>query len=51
MKDDELLNDWFAKYMTTPKFPDLSKELNEQRIAKVAGISYINGKKKAAQTR
>jgi hypothetical protein len=43
--DDELLGDWFARYMTTPKFPELSEELKEKRLAKLGKENYINGEK------
>ena len=43
--DDELLGDWFARYMTTPKFPELSEELKEKRLVKLGKENYINGEK------
>jgi 50S ribosomal protein L16 3-hydroxylase len=43
--DDELLGDWFARYMTTPKFPELSQELQEKRLARLGKEVYINGEK------
>ena len=44
--DDELLGDWFARFMTTPKFPELPEELKEKRLAKLGKENYINGEKR-----
>ena len=41
--DKTLLGDWFARYMTAPKYPDLADELDEERCASVNGKQYING--------
>lgn len=43
--DDELLADWFARYMTRSKYPELSQELKEIRLAKLGEEIYLNGKK------
>ena len=47
IKDDALLNDWFARYMTQPKYPDLSEDLDEKRVAEAGGIRYVNGEQNA----
>ncbi|TNE77925.1 MAG: cupin domain-containing protein [Gammaproteobacteria bacterium] len=41
--DQTLLADWFARYMTAPKYPDLVEELGEERRANTGGKSYLNG--------
>lgn len=41
--NEELLGDWFARYMTTPKCPELAEELAEQRRATFLGKHYYNG--------
>lgn len=41
--DRQLLADWFARYMTAPKYPELLHELEEQRQASVDGRYYLNG--------
>jgi len=39
----DLLADWFARYMTAPKYPELVDELDERRSARVGGRRYVNG--------
>lgn len=46
IENDELLNEWFARYMTLPKYPDLSEALGELRIAQIGKTHYINGERK-----
>lgn len=41
--DEALLTDWFARYMTTPKYPECVEDSNEVRIAKTAQHVYKNG--------
>jgi 50S ribosomal protein L16 3-hydroxylase len=41
--DDALIADWFARYMTSPKYPDLTGLTDEQRTASVNGRRYRNG--------
>jgi len=43
LKSDELIGDWFARYMTLPKYPDLLDQTQERRRAKYAGRVYVNG--------
>lgn len=43
LEDDALIADWFARYMTSPKYPDLTELTNEQRTASVNGRRYRNG--------
>ena len=45
LDDDELLADWFARYMTAPKYADLESETGEQRRARVNGVEYLNGER------
>jgi 50S ribosomal protein L16 3-hydroxylase len=41
--DEQLIGDWFARSMTTPKYPDLVHLTAEQRQATLAGKTYRNG--------
>ena len=43
LDDDELVADWFARFMTAPKYPDLLKTSEERRQANVMGRDYSNG--------
>ena len=43
LDDESLLSDWFARYMTSPKYPDLLDEVDEDREASVNGECYFNG--------
>lgn len=43
LEDEQLLSDWFARYMTAPKYPELLGEVNENREASVLGQQYQNG--------
>lgn len=45
LSDDHLLQDWFARYMTTPKYPEYTDDTGEARIASVAGVRYQNGER------
>ncbi|MDX2464066.1 MAG: cupin domain-containing protein [Porticoccus sp.] len=45
LDDEALLADWFARYMTSPKYPELTEETGEHRTAVVAGNTYLNGEK------
>ena len=46
LDNEKLLADWFARYMTSPKYPELVEETGELRSAKTAdGSSFINGEK------
>jgi 50S ribosomal protein L16 3-hydroxylase len=38
-----LVADWFARYMTAPKYPDLLDASGELRQAQVQGREYLNG--------
>ena len=40
---DELVADWFARYMTAPKYADLLEVSGERRRANVMGRGYLNG--------
>ncbi|WP_438951952.1 cupin domain-containing protein [Porticoccus sp.] len=42
-EDKALLSDWFARYMTAPKYPDLVDEADGDRRASIAGKAYLNG--------
>ena len=43
LDDDDLLADWFARFMTAPKYPGLEELSNEQRRAIARGVLYENG--------
>ncbi|MCB1668428.1 MAG: cupin domain-containing protein [Porticoccaceae bacterium] len=43
LEDDALLADWFARYMTTPKYPELVEETDERRVARTQLRKYVNG--------
>jgi 50S ribosomal protein L16 3-hydroxylase len=43
LSDDELIGDWFARFMTAPKYPDLVEQTEEQRRASINGRNYHNG--------
>jgi len=43
LEDESLLADWFARYMTAPKYPELVLGSEEQRRASIAGAIYVNG--------
>jgi 50S ribosomal protein L16 3-hydroxylase len=43
LQDDALLTDWFARYMTAPKYPDLLEDTEEYRCANTDMQHYING--------
>ncbi len=43
LDDEALLSDWFARYMTSPKYPELSGEVDENREAEIKGKRYQNG--------
>jgi 50S ribosomal protein L16 3-hydroxylase len=45
LDDDELLADWFARFMTAPKYAGLEEETGERRRARVDGVSYENGER------
>lgn len=43
LADDALIEDWFCRYMTAPKYPDLTDLTRESRTAKINGRRYCNG--------
>jgi ribosomal protein L16 Arg81 hydroxylase len=43
LNDDDLIADWFARFMTFPKYPDLQEQTAEQRNARVGNRRYRNG--------
>lgn len=43
LNDPELLGDWYARYMTRPKYPDQLDITGEQREALWRGQRYCNG--------
>ncbi|MBT8144339.1 MAG: cupin domain-containing protein [Gammaproteobacteria bacterium] len=46
LDDDELLADWFARFMTAPKYPDLVDQTAERRLARVNNVVYQNGERR-----
>lgn len=45
LDDDELLADWFARFMTAPKYAGLEGDTGEKRRARVNGVVYENGER------
>ena len=46
LNNQELLADWLARYMTSPKYPELVEETGELRTARTEdGNTYSNGEK------
>ena len=45
LDSDELLADWFARFMTAPKYAGLQSETGEKRRARVNGFVYENGER------
>ena len=46
LDNEQLLADWFARYMTSPKYPELVEETGELRTAQTEdGSTYSNGEK------
>lgn len=43
LDNDDLIADWFARYMTRPKYPGLEEITEEQRTAQALGRRYRNG--------
>ena len=43
LDDKQLLGDWYARYMSRPKYPDLVEMSGEQRIVTWRGARYCNG--------
>jgi 50S ribosomal protein L16 3-hydroxylase len=45
LDNDELLADWFARFMTAPKYAGLEGETGERRRARIDGVTYENGER------
>lgn len=45
LDDEDELADWFARFMTQPKYPEIIEATEEQRVATIAGQPYINGER------
>ncbi len=43
LADDDLLADWFARFMTAPKYPELEDLTGECRVARIGERKYENG--------
>ena len=43
VNDRDRLADWFARYMTTPKYPDIKTAVPEHREMHYQGRRYVNG--------
>lgn len=43
LDNDELIGDWFARYMTSPKYPDCMDASSEHRSATWRKKHYLNG--------
>lgn len=45
LDDSALLGDWYARYMSRPKYPDLLELSGEQRTLQWRGVCYCNGER------
>ena len=43
VEDDALIADWFARFMTQPKYAHLEDLTGERRTAMAGGVRYENG--------
>ena len=43
INDDDLISDWFARFMTATKYPELEEVTEEERHASIRGRRYFNG--------
>lgn len=43
LEDEDLIAGWLARYMTSPKYPDLLEMTSEERTARVNGRVFRNG--------
>jgi ribosomal protein L16 Arg81 hydroxylase len=43
INDDDLISDWFARFMTATKYPELEEMTEEERHAIIRGRRYFNG--------
>ncbi|MCR9278723.1 MAG: cupin domain-containing protein [Pseudomonadaceae bacterium] len=43
LDDDAVLADWFARFMTRPKYPEIIEATEERRSVTIAGQRYVNG--------
>ena len=47
VEDEQALADWFARFVTNPKYPDLVQQSGELRRARINGHTYVNGELEA----
>lgn len=43
LDDQVFFEDWFARFVTTPKYPHYAHLTGEQRRATIRGLTYVNG--------
>ena len=43
LTQDGLIEDWFARFMTAPKYPDMEEQTRESRLARINNRLYRNG--------
>lgn len=43
LDDDDALEDWLARFMTQPKYPEIIEATEERRTVVVSGRRYVNG--------
>ncbi len=43
LSEEGLIEDWFARFMTAPKYPDLEAQTQESRLARINNRLYRNG--------
>ncbi|MEM7097220.1 MAG: cupin domain-containing protein [Pseudomonadota bacterium] len=44
VEDEARFADWFARFVTNPKYPDLLNITGEERRARIQGKDYVNGR-------
>ena len=47
-RDKQRLGEWYARYMSRPKYPDLVDQTNERRVVRVGDQEYVNGERQKA---
>jgi 50S ribosomal protein L16 3-hydroxylase len=43
LSDEQIIGDWFARYMSAPKYPDLVAQSHERRQVLISDRLYVNG--------
>lgn len=48
--NENLIADWFARFMTAPKYEGLEEDTGEHREAEINGNRYVNGEQQSTET-